>query len=322
MRPAIFVLIFAIAVGAMYLVYNLMAGEKQQQQLVQQPQVVEKKAPEKLVYVAKQEIPVGTVIEKDMIDKQTWPQHLVGAGFIVADDKAPPLVGMVARSHFQPREVILRPKLANPDDPSFLAATLPAGMRAVTVSVNGVTSVAGFVYPGDRVDVLLTHTLISDKEKQETSLSEDEDDDIKGQYEKRVTEILVPDVRVLAIDQKAMAGQEDPKQKKRLPSSVTLELGQLDAQRVRLAEREGEVSLALRSLKDKGASWVRPSGQEDLTRGLPPGNFPQLYDFDAEYSEDMMKKAHKKKEDTTKSMITIVRGNEIEELEVEIADEN
>ncbi|MDG1286251.1 MAG: Flp pilus assembly protein CpaB [Rickettsiales bacterium] len=321
MRPLVFILIFAIAVGAMALMYNLIAGDKESTQLLQKPQVVEKKVPEKLVYVAKQEIPVGTVIEQGMIDKQTWPQHLVGPSFIVAGDKAPTIVGMVARSHFQPREVILRAKLANPNDPSFLAATLPAGMRAVTVSVNGVTSVAGFVYPGDRVDVLLTHTLISDKEKQEASLSEDEDDDIKGQYEKRVTEILVPDVRVLAIDQYAMAGQQDPKKKKRLPSSVTLELGQLDSQRVRLAEREGEISLALRSLKDKGAAWVRPSGQEDLTRGLPPGNFPQLYDFDVEFSEDMLKRAQKK-DDTTKAKISVVRGNKIEELEVEIADEN
>lgn len=320
MRPIIFILIFAIAVGAMYLVYNLMAGNKppQQQALVQQPQVVEKKVPESLVYVAKQEIPVGTVIEQEMLDKQTWPQHLVGAGMVVADDKAPTLVGMVARSHFQEREVLLRSKMANPNDPSFLAASIPAGMRAVTVSVNGVTSVAGFVYPGDRVDLLLTHTLISDKEKQAAEQSEDEDDDIKGDYERRVTEILVPDVRVLAIDQTAMAGQEDPNQKKRLPQSVTLELNQEDAQRVRLAEREGEISLALRSLKDKGVTWVRPSMEEDLTRGLPPGHLPELFDFDAEFTEDMRKQAKKKEESSDKSVINVVRGSEVEELELEV----
>lgn len=322
MRPAIFVIIFAIAVGAMYLVYTLMEGSQPKQQLVQQPQIIEKKVPEKLVYVAKQEIPVGTIIEQEMIDKQTWPEHLIGPGFVVAGEKAPTIIGMVARSHFQPREVILRPKLANPEDPSFLAASIPEGHRAVTISVNGVTSVAGFVYPGDRVDVLLTHTLISDKEKEAADLTEDKDDDIKGSYTKRVTEILVPDVRVLAIDQKAMAGQEDGKQKKRMPSTVTLELSQADAQRVRLAEREGEISLALRSLKDKGVSWVRPSGQEDLTRGLPPGHFPNLYDFDAEFTEEMVKKAKKQEENTTKSHITVVRGNKVEELEVEITNED
>lgn len=321
MRPAIFILIFAIAIGAMYFVYNLMSANKPQQQLIQQPQVVEKKVPEVLVYVAKQEIPVGTVIEQEMIDRQTWPKHLVGPGFVVANEEAPTVVGMVSRTHFSEREVIVRSKLANPDDPSFLAATIPAGMRAVSVSVDGVTSVSGFVYPGDRVDVLLTHSLISDKEKQESELTEDEDDDIKASYEKRVTEILVPDVRVLAVDRVAMAGQEDPKQKNRMPSSVTLELKQDDAQRVRLAEREGEISLALRSLKDKGVSWVRPTAQEDLTRGLPPGNFPELYGFDSEFTEEMVKKA-KKKEETNKSVITVVRGNKIEELEVEISDED
>ena len=319
MRPIVFILIFIIAVGAMYIMYGFMGSGQQQQSLVQQPQVVEKKVPEALVYVAKEEIPVGAIIEQEMLDKQTWPKHLVSAGMVVADDKAPALVGMVSRSHFQPREVILRAKLANPTDPSFLAATIPAGMRAVTVSVNGVTSVAGFVYPGDRVDLLLTHTLISDKEKQQAQQTEDKEDDIKGDYEKRVTEILVPDIRVLAIDQKAMAGQEDPKKKKRLPSSVTLELTQEDAQRVRLAEREGEISLALRSLKDKGVTWVRPSMEEDLTRGLPPGHIPELYEFDAEFTEDMMKKATK--EDTSKAVISVVRGSKVEEIEVEMSDE-
>lgn len=317
MRPIIFIAIFAIAVGAMYLVYNLMAGNRPEQQLVQQPQVIEKKVPEELVYVAKQEIPVGTIIEQSMLDKQTWPKHLVGAGFIVASgDKAPNIVGMVARSYFQPREVLMRSKLANPKDPSFLAATLAAGKRAVSISVNGVTSVSGFIYPGDRVDVLLTHSIISDKEKQAADLTEDKDDDIKGSYDRTATEILVPDVRVLAVDQKAQAGQTDGKKKRRLPSNITLELGQSDAQRVRLAEREGEISLALRSLKDKGASWVRPSVDEDLTRALPPGHFDKLYGFDEEFTEEMAKKA--KKKDSTKSVITVVRGSKVDELELEI----
>ena len=320
MRPVIFIIIFFVAVGAMYLVYNLMQGNQPKQELVQQPRVIEKKVPEKLVYVAKKEIPIGSVIEQGMIDKQTWPQHLVGKGFVVAGDKAPTIIGMVARSHFQPREVIIRSKLANPEDPSFLAATLPQGMRAVTISVNGVTSVAGFVYPGDRVDVLLTHSLISDKEKEAASLTEDKDDDIKGKYEKRVSEILVPDIRVLAVDQRATASQKEDGKKRRLPSSITLELSQEDAQRVRLAEREGEISLALRSLKDKGVSWVRPSAQQDLTRGLPPGYFPQLFDFDTEFSEEMMKKEQKKK-DTSKAVVSIVRGSKVQELELEIDNE-
>lgn len=323
MRPAIFVVIFAIAIGAMYLVYNLMAGsEPQQQQLVQQPQVIEKKVPEKLVYVAKEEIPVGAIIEQTMLDKQTWPEHLIGPDFIMATENAPTIVGMVARAPFQPREVIMRSKLANPDDPSFLAASLGEGMRAVTVSVNAVTSAAGFIYPGDRVDVLLTHTLLSDKEKMAAEQTEDKDDDIHGTYVKRITEIIVPDVRVLAVDMKATAGQnQDDAKKKKPPQNITLELNQTDAQRVRLAEADGEITLALRSLKDKGPSWVRPSAEEDLTRTLPPGHFDQLYDFDKEFSPDMLKKA-KAKENTTKSVITVVRGNKAEELEVEIPNEN
>jgi pilus assembly protein CpaB len=322
MRPIIFIAIFAISIGAMYVVSEFFFSSPSQE-LLQQPQVIQQKVPEQLVYVAKEEIPVGTVLTQEMLDKQTWPKHLIGQGFVIANDKAPNLIGMVARSHFMPREVILRPKLANPDDPSFLAATLPKGKRAVSVSVNGVTSVSGFVYPGDRVDVLLTHTLVSDAMKAKGKMTEDKEDDIDSSVEIRQTEIIAADVRVLAIDRKAMAGnEEDPNARRKMPSTVTLELTQADAQRLRLAEGEGEISLALRSLKDKGESWVRPSATNDLTRALPPGNFPELYEFNADFTPEMVEQAKIEKAEKTKSTITVVRGSDVKELEVEIHNED
>lgn len=327
MRPSVFIGIFVVAIGAMYLVYTLMAADEKPQTIVQQPQVVEKQVPEKLVYVAKMEIPVGTVIDQSMLDKQTFPAHLVQPNFVVVDDKAPKLVGMVARSHFVEREIILTNKVANPNDPSFLAATIEEGMRAVSISVNGITSVAGFIYPGDRVDVLFTHTLVSDHMKAQAKMTEDDDDDIDSSIEIRQNEVIIPNVRVLAVDQKAMAGNEADDKRKRLPSVVTLELTQKDAQRIRLAEQKGEITLVLRSLNDKGVSWERPSLTEDLTRALPPGHFAELFDFDAEFDDDMVRQKVKSSaaqattaQPKTKSVITVVRGSKVDELEVEIQD--
>ncbi len=325
MNPRIFIIALVLAMVAMFLAWSVMSGRKDDN-IVQSPQVEEKKVAESLVYVAKTEIPVGTIIDQSMIDRQTWPEHLVSPNMFTAGSNAPTIIGTVARSHFNEREVIMRSMVANPDDPSFLAASMPEGMRAVSVAVDGVTSVAGFIYPGDRVDVLLTHTLKSQKEREALELenarlkAEGENPQEPIKIEDRITEILVPDVRVLAVDQRAMAGQEEDGKQRRLPTSITLELDQEDAQRVRLAEREGEITLVLRSLKDKGISLVRPSAEEDLTRTLPPGHFEKLYGFDEEFTEDMVVKKERKMK--TKTVINVVRGVKVEEQKLEMSDEN
>ena len=194
------------------------------------------------------------------------------------DQKAPNIIKMVARAPFQEGEPLMRSKLANKDDPSFLAASLPEGMRAITIAANPISGVAGFVFPGDRVDVIITHEIIKKKKTEE-------EPETAREEPLRFSETLISDIRVLAINDRATAIEEkDTKdqsssaRRSREISSVTLEVDQADAQRLRLAERDGELSLVLRSLKDREKIvQTNPVGDGDLTRILPPSYFPKQF---------------------------------------------
>ncbi len=235
-------LIFALA--AFLLAYNLL-GKKEPQAVVMQRPEVESVS----VVVAKDKIELGAVLNQEMLDSKSWPKHLVLEGFATTQESGTKLIGQVARSTFMKGEPINLSRLSNPEDPNFIAANLSAGMKMVTMSSDAVAGLAGFVLPGDRVDVVVTrkHRLDPD----ETTLT--------GIADKSVTETLVSNVRVLAVNQRATVemktvgsdGADNARDK--IPSSVSVEVSLEDAQKIRLAQDLGYVSLALRALKDKDA---------------------------------------------------------------------
>jgi pilus assembly protein CpaB len=211
------------------------------------------------VLVAREAVPVGTTLTEAMVDKQPWPAHLVLEGFITTESKeGANIVGHVARMPFQSREPFMRSKLANPNDPSFLAANLPAGMRAVALATDAISGVAGYVFPGDRVDILLTHSIPE-------ALAARAGDKTMGTGRPSVTETLIPNVRVLAVNVRPAPGKEG--QVPTTPSSITVEVGEVYAQQIKLAEKNGTLSLALRSLKDRDdRELVKPAMVADLTQ--------------------------------------------------------
>lgn len=150
--------------------------------------------------------------------------------------------------------------------------------------------------------------------KQKIALTEQ-----KEKMEEPVTEIIVPDVRVLAVNQRVIiTGSEE---KKEPPQTVTLEVKKEDAQRLKLAERQGALSLALRSLHDKSAELIDPLADGDLSRTVPPGYFPKLYPFDSEYPKELLvKKKHAHRDERDNNKITIVRGVKVEEIEFELPE--
>lgn len=243
MRLVILPLIILLAVGAGFFVLQL--AEKPEQPKAAETAEIPLSTVN--VLVARQPIPMGTVLDAEMldqfVDKQPWPQHLVLDGFIIADSPEA-IGGMVARSDFQAQEPLSRYKLANPNDANFLAAALPAGKRAITVSVDTISGVAGYVFPGDRIDIIMAHNVPD-------QLSGNQGAGGRAKY----TEILVPDVRVMAVDvrnsqqyqqQLAQQGQIPPPQ---APTSVTLEVSVEDVQKIRLAEKNATLSLSLRPIK-------------------------------------------------------------------------
>ena len=202
------------------------------------------------VYVATQAIPIGSTITQEMLTLQPWPENLVIAEFIRGETGGTQVVGMVARAPFQPHEPIIKSKLANPNDPNFLAGDLPKGMRVITILTNEIEGIAGFVFPGDHVDILLTHDVdkwVSDGASGQSRASHKE--------KEPVTETLLTNVKVLAVDQRSSnAGAVDREGKLLIPRSVSLMVSQADAQRLRLGQKVGTLTMALRALADRESS--------------------------------------------------------------------
>lgn len=237
------------------------------------------------VLIASRPISIGEVIEAEMLDSQPWPKHLVLEGFITSPDATQAVVKMVARSSFQQGEPVIMNRLSNPNDPSFLAANLTPGMRVVTVASDAIAGIAGFVYPGDRVDILVTH-----------SLPKPDMEEVTGrEIKESVTETLLTDVKVLAVNQWASGTNPETKE---LPSSISLEVSLEDAQRLRLGQETGYLSLALRGLDEEGRELPPVTRIADLT---------QAGKGEEEDAESGGKR---------KSSVIVIRGVEMTEIDV------
>src|SRR6478752_6671244 len=138
------------------------------------------------VLVAKRALPVGTIITADAIGYQLWPKEMVqDAYFIDGEANMNKLLGTVVRNPITAGEPVTQGSLVAPGDRGFLAAALGPGMRAITVPVSAKTGVGGFVFPGDRVDMVLTQTVKGD----------DDGPALKA------AETILKNIRVLATDQ-------------------------------------------------------------------------------------------------------------------------
>ncbi|MBN8531351.1 MAG: Flp pilus assembly protein CpaB [Alphaproteobacteria bacterium] len=252
-------------------------AQEEKVRVVVEPKIIKEEVAKVDILVARQAIPIGTALDAGLLDRKPWPQHLVLEDFIVSDGKGDAgIMGLVTRTPFQAGEPVIRSKLANPNDPSFLAANLGKGMRAVTIPVDAISGGAGFVYPGDKVDVLIT---------QRVTLAV-ADPLIPGSKDKQesFTEVLVSNVKVIGVDQRAVSNAGEAPTP---PSTFTLEVTQADAQKLRLAEKNAMLSVALRSMADKDEmTMIPPTGIPDLSRITPPTYFPMLYSSGQGYAAD------------------------------------
>ena len=260
MRILLIVLIILIAVGAGFFVLQTVQPESQSASITQESPEIEADN----VLVARQSIAVGTTITEEMLDQQPWPRHLVLDGFIVSGSPEANIIGMVARSEFQQQEPISRYKLANLNDANFIAAALPEGMRALTLEVNTISGVAGYIFPGDRIDIIMTHGIPDALALQDSTAVAP-----RSATESGFAETILSDIKVLAIEIRGLGAYKnsaEQEQEPQAPTNITLELTPEQAQAVRLAESNGSISLALRSLKDGGSEIVPATKLEDLTK--------------------------------------------------------
>lgn len=192
-----------------------------------------------MILVATRQLPVGTIIGPDSFRFQPWPKELVEKAYFMKEKTdVNTLVGTVVRYPITAGQPLTQGALVHPDDRGFLAAALGPGMRAVTVKVSQEQGVAGFVFPGDRVDVLLSQEI---KVKEGSSYPDEQ---------LFTAETIVRNVRVLATDQRYDAEDETGKTPVRTFGSVTLEATPELAENIAVAQSMGKLSLALRPLAE------------------------------------------------------------------------
>jgi pilus assembly protein CpaB len=191
-----------------------------------------------MILVATRPLPVGTILDADAVRFQPWPKDLVEKNyFIKGTATREALVGSVVRYAVTAGQPMTQGSLVNPSDRGFLAAALGPGMRAVTVPVSMDTSVAGFIFPGDRVDIMMTAELQVEEEGDKRPF--------------RATETIVRNVRVLATDQRIDAKNAEGKQDVKNFTSVTMEVTPRMAEKIQVAQATGRISLVLRLLPVK-----------------------------------------------------------------------
>ena len=210
------------------------------------------------VLVAQRALPTGTIITADAIGFQQWPEELVQqAYFIDGESDISKLLGTVVRHPVTAGEPVTQGSLVAPGDRGFLAAALGPGMRAITVPVSAKTGVGGFVFPGDRVDLMLTQAV-------------DGGDDGAAL---RATETILRNLRVLATDQSTtQETNEAGDTVVRAFRTVTLEVTPKIAEKVSVAQTIGTLSLSLRSIADNQAELERAiaSGDVNIPENISP----------------------------------------------------
>ena len=242
-----------IAIGTAFAARSLIAGASAPQA---EAGPVEPQGPK--VLVAQRALPVGTIISADSVGFQLWPQEMVrDAYFIDGEADMSKLLGTVVRHPITAGEPVTQGALVAPGDRGFLAAALGPGMRAVTVPVSAKTGVAGFVFPGDRVDLMLTQ-----------SVKGSEDGGLKA------TETILRNLRVLATDQRTgQSTNANGRTVVRAFRTVTLEVTPKIAEKVAVAQTLGTLSLALRSIADNQAELERAIASGDVK--IPDGATPE-----------------------------------------------
>ncbi|MFW2350487.1 Flp pilus assembly protein CpaB [Qipengyuania sp.] len=243
-KLVLLVVALIVAIGTALVARSMFAGASAPQAEAAQ---VEPLGPK--VLVAQRALPVGTIITADALGFQPWPEELVqDAYFLDGETDMSKLLGTVVRNPITAGEPVTQGSLVAPGDRGFLAAALAPGMRAITVPVNAQSGVAGFVFPGDRVDMVLTQQVEGDGPSLKAS------------------ETILRNLRVLATDQSTVSEKaEDGSTVVKEFRTVTLEVTPVIAEKVAVAQTIGTLSLSLRSLADNQSELERAIAEGDVT---------------------------------------------------------
>lgn len=269
-RIALLVVAAIAAIGLAFIVRGMVTPKR--------PEAVAAAAPAQpvvQVLVAKRELPIGTRLTPADLGWQPWPADALNAAFVtdggapalpakmpdkavqkaarVANDMVMPqgpmqaFEGAIVKEALAAGEPVVARKVVRAGQSGFMAVVLQPGMRAMAVPINAETAAGGFILPGDRVDVLQSRT------------------DSNAGSKTMLTEVLMRNVRVLAIDQNI----EPAKDARTIVGGVaTLEIPAGDVEVIARGKAQGEMQLALRSYADIGGAPGRGVASRASAQGV------------------------------------------------------
>lgn len=208
--------------------YRRMAANAQQHKAMQ-------------IVVAATDLPVGVTLAQKDVALLDWYSDVLPAG---ASTKTDAVVGHPLLYPLSAKEPILQMDLGVEGAGIGLAGKIPEGMRAVAIRSNEIIGVAGFLYPGSRVDLLMTFTPPGATQV--------------------VTETVLQNVEVLTAGQTI---EPDPQGRPQTVNVVTLLLSPEDSQKLQLASGQGNIQFVLRSGADQKVAEVRPTSLDELVVG-------------------------------------------------------
>jgi pilus assembly protein CpaB len=200
----------------------------------------EKPVATRTIVIAAGPLRFGTHVNADNLREVVWPDAALPAGTFGSIAEVMSGGKRIVLASIEKNEPILRSKITGPGQKATLSAVIQDGMRAVTIRVNDVEGVGGFVLPGDHVDVLLT------RQQERTNGTND---------------VVIQNARVLAVDQLA----DDAADRPTVVKAVTVEVDTIGAQKIALASSLGNLSLMLRRAGEQVTDATRRISTADLT---------------------------------------------------------
>lgn len=281
---SILLVIFAVALAALsaILVRNVLSDDP-----APQPAPARSvEADTARLLVAARDLPLGRMLTAGDMLWQSWPAEGVNDSYIAEGEQTvEALTGHILRAPLPAGLPFSESGVIAPGQRGFLAAALKPGRRAITVEVDPVSGVSGFVFPGDRVDILLNHRITRD-----------------GNAARNVSETVLANVRVLAVDRRTAGPTGGDAASPQLGKTITLEVTPHMAQRIALLREMGSITLALRSLPDDG----------DLDNPDAP---PALAEVSPTWDSEVSPLLPSPERDRDRVQVRLSRGGEISTVE-------
>jgi pilus assembly protein CpaB len=277
MRRLVLPLVALVLTGvSTFAVRNWLESQRRPTPVVAQPAPEQRKA----ILVAAQDLPIGSFVQPDSLRWQEWPDVTTPETYLVRGQRdEAELAGAVVRRPVAVGQPLTDGSVVKPGERGFLAAVLDPGMRAVSVPVDEASSNAGLIFPGDRVDLILTQTIEAAA-------------DPTGA--RRVSETVLEDVRVIAMGRR-LKNDEDGEGGQQA-RTATLEATPVAAEKVALVTELGKLSLSPRSLA--------------AAESAPPVAAAARFTWDIDVSPAL------RPENQPRSTLSVIRGDKVETVSV------